>query len=305
MTRETPELNISPDSNNLIPEAGRYKETVQSVIDNQRSRGGGKLELDRSAIFRYPHDAQEVVSLVKEKLLSREKVSLLDIGVGNLEELSSYLAAIQVVASQNHRTIKDCVNVEIVELRSAEAVQPNFNLGKEGGAFLPDDQKKNAPAIKPPQEYTEAFVLDSEQGGYCFSQEIQGYLKDITNNPQIAHFFTSLEDYLGDSDGQSFDVVACNNVLQYLGGVGTFFLNPFTPPSFIKESPELYEEFFTVLKKITKLVVPGGLLIIHVDRKSGDRRGENAKQILELLPGFSAEFTEVAPAIYKRNINKT
>lgn len=281
-----PEVAILPQTD--IPNAKDYEALIQKKIENLPSQTNSGVTLERSDFFRYPEDAKVIEGFVSEKILAGEKVGLLEIGVGNFQELSSYLAAIKKVADLNGKTLQDCVSTEIVELKDKESVNTKFSFGK---SWL------TKAAIKPPENYPKSFYFDEAEGVNKFTPDIQEYVIGTISNPGLAHFSTSVEDYLAHSEKQ-VDIVACNNVLQYLGAMGLSYNNP---TSGGKIEGFDYTSFDKVLADIAKRVKEGGLLIMHVDSKGGDKRGEKAEPLLKSLEGFSLNFKKIAPGVFQRN----
>lgn len=274
--------------------AEQYRRTITEEIEKRPLPNRAGCILERSSIFRYPKDLEALVSQSEKKIEAGEKIDLLEIGVGNMQELCSYLAAIKKVSDANGKELVDCLNTTIVELRPREEISPNFNLGKQLGFLLSEEQKKNAPAIKPPKDYVESFDYDKDTGTYKFSEDIREYIMNKINDQETAKFSTAIESYL-ETNSKEYDIVACNSVLPYLGAFGELYPNP------LVNWDDQFSEFLSVLKKILKAVRKDGILIIHVDKKSGDTNGVGAQRVLELVPNFSADFTEIGPAIYRKN----
>ena len=272
-----------------IPNAKDYQALINKSIASIKSKekvAGVKLE--RSAFFRYPEDTKVIENFMEGKILAGEKIEFLEIGVGNFQELSSYLAAIKKVADINGKTLHDCVSTEIVELQSKEAITPKFSFGI---SWLSKE------ALKPPADYVQTTYFDKEDGTNKFSPDIQEYVRETISNPGLAHFSTSVEDYLSHTEKQ-VDIVACNNVLQYLGAMGSSYNNPVSSG---KIEGFNYTLFDKVVNDITKRVKEGGLLIMHVDGTNNDKEGEKAEPLLQSLEGFSLNFTKIAPGIFQRN----
>ena len=78
-----------------IPITEKYEAIIRETIKNRPGNMASGIKLEYSTFFRYPKDIKIVASFVEKKILTREKINLLEIGVGNLQELSSYLAAIK------------------------------------------------------------------------------------------------------------------------------------------------------------------------------------------------------------------
>jgi len=288
---------VTGEENKGIERADEYEKVIKVAVENQPG-----IKLERSQFFRYPNDMNTIASFVEERIQTGEKINLLEIGVGNMEELSSYLAAIKKVADKYGRNLKDLVNTELVELRAKGSVIPNFGLGKVMGVFINSDPElsKKAPPVKPPEDYKTSFYLDEDEGVNKFAPEIQAYIEGLVSDDTKAHFGRSIEDHLAIGQGQS-DVVACNNVLQYLGGMGHTYQNPFN------KGPEGADltKFKKVVRDIAKMVKEGGLLIMHVDVKGGDRKGRGAENVLESIEGFTSAFDKVGPGIYRRKVGIT
>lgn len=281
----------------------KYEATIKDVIEKQPKNTTSKIKLEYSTFFRYPKDTEIISSFIEKKILAGDRTSLLEIGVGNLQELFSYLAAIKKMADLHNKTLEECLGVEIVELCKKESINMEFSLKKPYGIFRNKNLFENSQSIKPPKEYASSFYFDEKDGVYKFSFDIQEYVNKIISNKNTAHFSTSIEDYLIHSKNQT-DIVACNNVLQYLGGFGVIYSNPLNKDGLFNKDTENIDitKFQQIVKGIIKRVKDGGLLIMHVDTKKGDIEGSGAEAILNSLEGFLLNFTKISSGIYQRNI---
>ncbi len=236
--------------------------------------GTGRAKLDRSKIDRYAQDAPAM----REAYLARREnqpLSVLEIGVGNMQEPVSYLRAIEQESREEEVALRDAVDLEIVEIRS----RSDLDLSHAG--------------IEPSLDLSgRARRLEKE--------EIREYIKELVDNPEKSHFNTSIEEYLQESADKRYQVVACNNVLQHMGGIEGY-KSPFKNKDATEEDLKMY---YSVVEGIVNKVEPGGLLIIHTDGSDGDqfdvKSGKAPEHILKKIPIF-AEFDKVAEGIFRRH----
>ena len=290
----------------IIDDVSAYRQSLEAAGESSKARAG---HLDRSHFFRYPQDTE---ALQKEILMLADrgkKAKILEIGVGNLEEPLSYLAAIHASLADKRKSLEDTVDLSMVELRSrSDVTLKNRGLGKTykdpvsgvkiGAAFLKPNEMRTYKAIplEPKKDLATAFQLSPISGEYEFHPKIVSFLKEKLDDPSHGHFDTALENYLG-AQQDRFDVVACNNVLQHLGGGETY---P-TPLKNRYMSKAKMETFYAVVTSILNRVEPGGLLIMHTDGKTlSDTKGLLTDTILPDVKLYKREFRKEGTGLYRR-----
>ncbi len=275
---------------------------VSNYRDRQEAAGGLCARLDRSKEYRYRTDYPVLTDEAASQLEAGKPLTILDIGVGNMEEPLSYLAAISRASDQAGISLQEASRLAMVDIREAEQIHPTYSRGKMsagglGGAFLTDEMKKHEQMIpvKPPQGFESAYRFSSESEEYEYRDDIKNFLKDTVNDKKRSHFGTPIETFLESSD-ERYHIVACNNVLQHLGGKGIY------PTPFKKDTHDDLSQFYSIVEKILDRVEPGGMCIMHTDGADPtDTKGRATKKILEEVPFFHQEFKEVADGIYRRH----
>jgi len=263
-------------------------------------------KLDRSEFFRYPEDQDVIQQTVNERIGQGQITRFLDIGVGNMEEPLSYLVAAQKSAKTYNLPLADAVDLELIDIRPKNEVNVKYGLGKSsesglGKAFMSDKEWTNVSKkpIMPRPNHVDSFELSADSGEYEFSDEIKHYIDQRMSDPSKAKFNQSIEEYIQNYSGEGYDVVACNNVLQHLGGL-THYNSPFKDRG---QAVENYQRYFQVVDGILNLVKPGGIAIIHTEGsiKSNDMFGKHASEdILPMSANFNVNFIKIKSGIYKK-----
>ncbi len=259
--------------------------------------------IDRSKFFRYPQDLLVIESEAERILKTPWKLDMLEIGVGNLEESVSYVGAVGRAAAKSGKSIEDALTLSMVELRKRSDVQARYSLGKQptqgvGLAFLSDAQKQTTPLkpISPPPGTEDLFTLSTQSGEYEFRGDIRAMVDTTMNDPAHSSFGTPVEEFLVQNRRQ-YDVVACNNVLQHMGGIEGYD-SPYKNPG---KPMEAYTLYLKHLLRLLESVRPGGVLILHTDGSTiSDTKGRATATVVSLIDGFSQQFEEISPGIFRR-----
>lgn len=264
--------------------------------------------MDRSEFFRYPKDSDIIKSLIREAFLRGEKCNSLIIGVGNMEEPLSFLALAQQVANGEGKSLEELIDLEIVEIRPLDQIQPEYGLGKIYGggagiskAFLTEEtlaQYQERPRLPNP-EYADIFAYNDQSQEYQFSDEIIAFLQKITADEAKGHFGTAVEDFVLE-DRLQHDLVVCNNVFQHIGGISQY-KSPFRDRGLPTEQ---YATFLSVVRGVLGKVKPGGTLISHTEGSIAN--GEDpfakhgSKEIFSLIDDFDTQFSRIQDSVYIR-----
>jgi len=271
---------LKPENQSPIPKPIEYLTSLRKAGENTR---GNIANLDRSEFFRHEKDYVFFIKLVSDAIKNGKPFKFLEIGVGNMEEPVSFLAT----AHTNSEGVKleDLVDMEIVELEKKENRSANYRLGKNLFFDHP---------IKPPKACESSFSLIN--GEYEASNEIKEYLLRRIDDESKTHFNTPIENF-AESTNIKYDVVACNNVLQHLGGQ-EYYENP------LKNNNGDYTRYYNELLKILNLLKEGGIIFIHTALSPTNKDG-GAEKVLTQLPNFSDDFEKLAPGIYRKKIKNT
>lgn len=284
-----------------------YRRSLQEAGEGSMKKIG---KLERSKFFRYSQDIQALQSEVSNRAEKGQRTTILEFGIGNLEEPLSYLAALYPVITVNGQTLDEAVDLTMVELRSRKDVTLTDNgLGstyedrvtgaKIGGAFLAPEERKNYKVVPLAPKYglERAFQLNQDGTQYEFHSDILSYLQTKLDDPSHGKFDTALENYIDEVAKAQFDVIACNNVLQHLGGEGAY-------PTPLKNKFVSRTEmgaFYAVVTSILDRVKHGGLLIMHTDgRTPTDTKGLLTDSILKDVPLYKKEFRKEGEGLYRR-----
>jgi hypothetical protein len=287
-----------PDAVSELP--GVPIDDVRAYLERLLSGGSAVAQLDRSAYFRYPQDAQQIAALMRKRASRPEPLSVEIIGVANAEEALSYLAACASVLPEGTH-LADRVGLRLIDVRPRDAMHVRYGLGKIGkgglgAAFLGAASQVELVPRKPPEEYAAAYAFDAMAGEYRFRPDVQSTLEAALSDPAASRLGVPVENDLVANPREQCDVVACNNVLQHLGA-GTYE----TPYRNDGLPPERYARFVAVLRGIVGRVAPGGLLILHTDGATiADTKGRATAKALALLPEFDGQFEQIASGIYRR-----
>lgn len=266
-------------------------EDVEKYLNSLRTAGertrGNAANLHRSEFFRHKEDYDFFIELVNDAIENGKPLKFLEIGVGNMEEPVSFLAT--AYANSNGMKLEDIVDMEIVELEKKENRNTNYRLGKK--LFF------DSPSVKPPKTCENSFSLID--GEYEVADEIKEYLSRRIDDESKAHFNTPIENFAS-STNTKYDVVACNNVLQHMGGHESYE----SPLKNGGQKNARYAKYYEELLEILSLVKEGGIIFIHTPSSRTNDDG-GAKKILAQLPSFSDDFEELALEIYRRKIKNT
>lgn len=284
---------------------------VDAYHDNLRMHGTVESSLDRSKIFRYPKDANALRAEARERVDRERPITMLIVGVGNGEEPLSYLSALRSELHSTGGTLQRSVDMHLVDIRPHEDINVQYGLGQVAGgvlgkAFLsavPGAAGRMVPA-EPPKGMDDAFTLNADGKEYVFHEDIRGAFEAAMADPERAHFRMPVENFVAREPAtMRFDIVACNNVLQHLGGIEGYaspFKNPATDPN--EDSPD-YSRYIQTVRGILDRVAPGGLLIMHTDGATpGDTKGLATQTALDLLPEFTEQFETLQRGVFRRKI---
>lgn len=278
---------------------GSTQEYFQQVDSHTNTRS----PIDRSKFFRYPQDLTVIESEAERILQTPWKLEMLEIGVGNLEESVSYVGAVGRAAAKQGKSLEDALTVSMVELRERADVRARYSLGKMptqgvGLAFLSEKQKQSTSLkpIPPPPGTEDLFTLSSQSGEYEFRSDIRNVVSEAMNNLTRSSFGTSVEEFLTQNN-RRYDIVACNNVLQHMGGIEGYD-SPYKNPGKPMEAYTLYVKH---VLRLLESVRPGGVLILHTDGANmSDTKGRATATVVHLIEGFSEQFEEIGSGIFRR-----
>lgn len=264
-----------------INDVSEYRRSLIAAGENSLA-----ASLDRSEYFRHKKDFELFADEVKKARQEGRKISMLDVGVGNLQEPISYLAA--VFSESAGKKIDDLVDLEIVEIRDRESLKEKYSLGKQ--MFSPDKPVQ-------PKMYKDSFVL--VEGQYVPQPEIKEYLEQRLSDQTKSHFGTAIENFSRAAKTQ-YDVVSCNNVLQHLGGTEGYW-SPFK-----NASQNNFERYYEEVRRIMHLVKEGGIIFLHTPAPGNqlDTKSKGTSVILKNIPELSEEFDEVVPGVYRRKVSQ-
>ena len=284
-----------------IINSGQYLQELKVKSDN--------AQLERSNIFRYPKDNAVLSQEFSEAVQEGRRENVLIIGIGNLEEPLSYMAMAERAGRTQGKPISEIADLTMVDIRPAEEVAPKYGLGKIyesstgiklGGAFMTEQTKGQftEKARTPEAEYEDVFVYNEISGEYEFNDQIKEFVSQNVQNPEKTHFNTPIESYTAKHPNDQYDIVACNNVLQHLGGVSQY-KSPFRE---IGLPPESYQDYLNVVKGVVNKVKEGGTLIIHTggSTKELSPMEENGDEVLSWIPEFNDQFEQVQKGVYRR-----
>lgn len=250
--------------------------------------------IDRSELFRHRSDYPILRAYAEGRFLespanSQAPIRGLDVGVGHLEEPLSILATREQLARELqvrgfHVAPDGLLNLDLVDSRSRGEIKPKYSLGVSygsgnaiiGGAFLDDAQKRAMPnrPCKPRYvvEFPAAFEL--KDGEYWFTEPVISSARKALESGRLS---TPVQTLLRE-EGQPYDVIFCNNVVQHLGNEG--------------------EQVAEGLTK--KLLKKGGLVFLHITGNIGDTK--SVLGTARLIDGNSRfnHLERVGPAAYFR-----
>lgn len=266
-------------------------------------------QLERSKIFRYPKDNALLNQEFSEAGKEGRRESVLVIGVGNLEEPLSYMAMAERAGRAQGKSVSEMADLSMVDIRSSAEIVPKYGLGKVyespagvqfGGAFVTEETRDQytKKARKPNSGYEDIFTYNEQSDEFEFKKEVREFVNQAVRNPEKTHFNTPIESYIEDHPDEQYDIVACNNVLQHLGG-SSQYKSPFREAGLPLGS---YEKYFNVVKGIIGKVSPNGLLFIHTGGsvKGFDPVSENGDEVLAWIPEFNDQFERVQKGVYRR-----
>lgn len=296
-------LSFKQDSNSEGEFFSNQKKEEYLRQLKERGEATVSAALDRSKFFRFRKDF-EILNAELEEIFAGEnkKFNFLDIGVGNMEEPLSFLSNIEHIASKKNLKLEDICDFEMVDIRHKEEIEMKVGLGKrvELGAFLTEEQKgnKEKKPVMPPSGYEDFFDFSEEDGEYQFKEEVQTYLRDKIKDRSKSHLGLPVENFLQDNPLGKYDFVACNNVLQHLGGIEGY-RSPIKDRGMPQEE---YKKYFDVVAKILESVKPGGVIFMHTPIDMTDNKGRGTADIVENLPIFKDNFEQVAVGVFKRKL---
>lgn len=262
--------------------------------------------LDRSMFFRYPKDMDIIESETDRVIAEGRRVTVLEIGIGNLEEPLSYLGCASRAAKRHGKSLNEAVDLTVVEMRQASEINPKIGLGKSafsskggvGMAFLPQELQKTVRMlpVEPSPATKDLFEFSAEDQEYRFRSDIREVLSETLNNPHRAKMGMPVEQFLTVDAGE-YDIVACNNVLQHMGGVEGY-ASPYRNPG---KDPTEYSVYIRNVQRLLERVRPGGILVMHTDGSSStDLKGMATHKATDLIPEFKKQFEEIQFGIYRK-----
>lgn len=232
----------------------------------------GQNELARSKLYR----SNRQIDFLRERFKScdpKQGLEILNVGPANGEEAINY-----AVLAENAGLL-DQTRMKFVDIRPRERVQPGYDLGM---SIIQQP-------IRPAEADLKGFVF--EGGTWKVNSRVRDKVEQSLDGADN-HFGTPVENFLtgAASDDGRYDVVAFNNVAQYLGRGATRYDNP------IYKSGGQAEQFKAVLLTTAEKVKPGGTLLMTVEKRpiTGNARPEMVHQSLLEGTNFPGIFDVVS-----------
>lgn len=206
--------SCSPNLNNInkiykLPNEKNNTIKFKGLVLNYNDASEIFKNLNLSCWFRRgknPFDAnisegfKDIFNTLTMHYKENNKISILNVGVANSQEPLSILAS--VASINKNKQLVDVVDYNCVDL------QPKIsdNIFKRKHVFYEGDYPKFA---------KDSFIVQG-YGNCVIKPEIENYLLDVYNNPQKSKWNTPIENYSAQCKAEKYDLILCNNVLEYV-----------------------------------------------------------------------------------------
>lgn len=207
----------------------KFEESVNALT--------GMNEVERSSFYRIAKQSD----FLRETLKEIERVSILDVGPAHFQEATVFFALAKIAEVRE-------TDITYVDIQPRESLRVETCLGIN---ILKQP-------IQPPKEDREAFEFID--GQYRPATDI---LDSVARSIEAEHnhFNSTVEEYVTNSQEEGdYLLVACNNVLQYLGRGFIKYDNPFDSMS------GDFKTFSAVVCAVAEKVSHGGTLFIAVNK---------------------------------------
>lgn len=195
---------------------------------------------------------KDVINAIKLVLKKTAKPKILIVGVGEAQEPLSILAVIESLKKGKH--LRSVVDLNCVDLQPKLSEKTVTNC-----SYMTNDK---------PMFARQSFVrLKSRYDGFVYKikSNIVRYLKGVFNNPTKTKWDTKVEEFVERCPKETYDVISINNVLIYIHS---------------------QEKKFDVLKKLTEMLKPGGILITDLNDEVQRQNCDWTKTFKNLSPGI-------------------
>ncbi len=230
----------------------------------------GMNEVERSSFYRIAKQSD----FLRETLKEVERVSILDVGPAHFQEATVFFALAKNAGVQE-------IDITYVDIQPRESLRVETGLGIN---ILKQP-------IQPPKEDGEAFEFTD--GQYRPTADILDSVARSIGDERN-HFDSTVEQYVANFQEESdYHLVACNNVLQYLGRGQVKYDNPFDSMG------GDFKTFSAVVAAVAEKVSHGGALFIAVnkDKKLLGILGEytNFREIFECRDEKAGIYVRISP----------
>ena len=167
----------------------------------------------------------------------KEPIKMLIIGIGNSQEVFSYLATIKGIIKD--KKLSKYVDLYIVDLQSKPSPEklrldsfsdllPHENFPQYAGkSFIKDEkfpkQEPDIDALSPLDYYlyfqlcnTKSELAHKANKDYRVNDEILNFVKATYNNPKKSKWDNRVQDVILDYQNETFDIISANNVFGYI-----------------------------------------------------------------------------------------
>lgn len=255
--------------------------------------------------FRYQSLSLPVKNMVYNNLQEGRKSKFLVVGLGtNCEEVYDYAFYSLQAFKNTDRKLADAIDIEMVDYRPKHEFNRDYL-----DPVLIEHSTDTRSTLYLPSWLSSSLLTHHTYNSYTYPIDILEFVADTTEDKSKFHHSTPIEKFAANYQGEGFDFLSINNVLQYPGinpedyydnrPEKFKFVNPFKLPQV--KYPQRYVEYREFLENILKMVKPGGFISCKLE--ANDQKKILNDQ-LALIDFFNNEFVEVQDGLYKRINNE-
>lgn len=250
--------------------------------------------------LRYKQLIKPFINMLNDNISLNKPAKILLIGLGNNnEELYDYSLYSLLSLKTKNQSIKDILNLEMLDYRPKENFLRREYTNLMSLIYLNNDK------IPFNNELSKLLIEHPFLNSKTYPLEVMEFVANQLEDDSKFHHSTPIEDFSANYNGEGYDFISINNVLQYVGqavfdDTSTLpdkyrFFNPFKVYKIIDDK-EFYG-YRNLLNNLFKMVKPGGLISCQFDSAAFDRILYDQLSRLDL---FNNEFEEVQNGLYRR-----